>query len=267
MKLTVLVDNNTYIDNYYLGEPALSYYIEDQKERILFDVGYSDVFIRNAQAMNLDLSAVSTIVLSHGHNDHTGGLNYLLEQYPLSHYKIVAHPDVFRKRIEEGKHIGAPVRKEQMEKVARMNLSKEPVKMSEHITFLGEIPVMFDFEPRKGMGIFEDDQEQVDCVMDDSAIVYQREDGLFIITGCSHSGICNIIEYAKKVCNQENIIGIIGGFHLFEPNKQLEETIHYFRQNKIQVLYPCHCVSFNAKAEIHKAIPCREVGVGLEIEI
>lgn len=267
MKLTVLVDNNTYIDNYYLGEPALSYYIEDQEEHILFDVGYSDVFIRNAKAMKLDLSEVSTIVLSHGHNDHTGGLKYLLEQQTRNPYKIVAHPDVFRKRIEEGKHIGAPVSKEELERNFILNLSKEPVRISEHITFLGEIPVLFDFESRKGIGVFEDDREQADYVTDDSAIVYQKEDGIFIITGCSHSGICNIIEYAKNVCNEENIIGIIGGFHLFEPDKQLEDTIHYFRQNKIQALYPCHCVSFKAKAEIHKTIPCREVGVGLVVEI
>lgn len=82
--------------------------------------------------------------LSHGHNDHTGGLSYLMKQYPQNQYKIVAHPDVFRKRMEEGRPIGAPVCKEQMDKVARLNLSKDPVKISEHITFLGEIPVQFD---------------------------------------------------------------------------------------------------------------------------
>ena len=66
MKLTVLIDNNTYIDEYYIGEPALSYYIEDENERLQFDTGYSDAFIRNAQAMNIDLSAISTLILSHG---------------------------------------------------------------------------------------------------------------------------------------------------------------------------------------------------------
>ena len=55
MKLTVLIDNNTYIDECYIGEPARSYFIEDENERLLFDTGYSDAFIRNAQAMNIDL--------------------------------------------------------------------------------------------------------------------------------------------------------------------------------------------------------------------
>jgi len=55
MKLTVLVDNNTLIDRYFYGEPGVSYFIEDEGKRILFDVGYSDAFIRNAQKMNIDL--------------------------------------------------------------------------------------------------------------------------------------------------------------------------------------------------------------------
>ena len=59
MELTVLVDNNCYIDKYYLAEPALSFYIEDKELRILFDCGYSDVFYKNAQAMNIDLTKLT----------------------------------------------------------------------------------------------------------------------------------------------------------------------------------------------------------------
>ena len=77
MKLRVLEDNNTFIDEYYLGEPAVSYYIENENEKILFDTGYSDAFIQNAKKMSIDLNQVQKIVLSHGHNDHTGGLPYL----------------------------------------------------------------------------------------------------------------------------------------------------------------------------------------------
>lgn len=82
MRLTVLVDNNTYIDEYYWGEPGVCYYIEDGEEVLLFDVGYSDLFIKNAAAMNIDLSQLNTIVLSHGHDDHTRGLKSLLELTP-----------------------------------------------------------------------------------------------------------------------------------------------------------------------------------------
>ena len=70
MKLKVLTDNNTYIDEYYLGEPALSYYLEEDGRKILFDTGYSDVFMINAKKMGIDLGAIDYLVLSHGHNDH-----------------------------------------------------------------------------------------------------------------------------------------------------------------------------------------------------
>ena len=104
-----------------------------------------------------------------------------------------------------------------------------------------------------------------DYVMDDTALVYKSEEGLYIITGCSHSGICNIVEYAKKICKDNRVLGIIGGFHLFELTERVEKTIDYLNKNDLRELYPCHCTSFAVRAEIHKALSVKEVGVGLEI--
>ncbi|MCD7935425.1 MAG: MBL fold metallo-hydrolase [Tannerellaceae bacterium] len=101
--------------------------------------------------------------------------------------------------------------------------------------------------------------------VDDSALVYQDDEGLFIITGCSHSGICNIIEYAKQVCQEERVLGVIGGFHLFDNSERLQRTIAYFKKNAIGRIYPSHCVSLAAKAEMFKSLPVYEVGVGLTI--
>jgi len=81
MKLTVLVDNNTIIDRYFLGEPGLCYLIEDAGKKILFDTGYSDVFIRNAHKMKIKLTDIDAVVLSHGHSDHTGGLPHLMTMF------------------------------------------------------------------------------------------------------------------------------------------------------------------------------------------
>jgi len=67
VKLTVLLDNNTFIDRYFLGEPGVSYFIEADGQKVLFDVGYSDAFIRNALKLNINLLDVDIIVLSHGH--------------------------------------------------------------------------------------------------------------------------------------------------------------------------------------------------------
>ena len=84
------MDNNTYIDQYYLGEPAFSVYIEDGAEKILFDTGYSDAFLRNAEQMRIDMNALTYIVLSHGHNDHSRGLTFLWDKYDLKNVKLVA---------------------------------------------------------------------------------------------------------------------------------------------------------------------------------
>ena len=263
MKLTVLEDNNTYIDMYYLGEPAVSYFIEDEEERILFDTGYSDAFIRNAEKMNIDLDRIDKIVLSHGHNDHTGGLQYLKDR--KNRYKLIAHPDSFEHRELDGLYIGSPFDKAQTEKLFDLSLSKDPIRISKHLTYLGEIKTYFDFEPRYSIGKIR--KAEPDYIYDDSALVYESDKGLFIITGCSHSGICNIIEQAKEVCHEKKIYGVIGGFHLFEVNERLEKTIDYLKDNEIELLYPCHCVSLPAKIKMSEKLDISEVGVGLEITI
>lgn len=266
MKLRILEDNNTFIDEYYLGEPAVSYYIEDENTKILFDTGYSDAFIKNARKMKIKLDKIDKIVISHGHDDHTGGLKYLFNNVIHKEVELIAHKDCFNKKIFDNEYIGTSMTKEELKKVCNLNLSKSPIKITKNIVFLGEIPQYNSFEQRAVIGKCEVDGEMIcDIVMDDSAIVYKGKDGLFIITGCSHSGICNIIEYAKKVCNEDRIFGIIGGFHLLNVDKRLNRTIDYLKENGIKLLYPCHCVSLNAKIEMAKKLEIKEVGVGMQI--
>lgn len=267
MKLKVLEDNTTFIDMYYLGEPAVSYYIEDGEDTILFDTGYSNAFIENVKKMNINLSKINKLVISHGHNDHTGWLRYLFNE--KRNIQVIAHPECFNyKEDNTGEYIGSSLSKEELSKVSELNLSKEPIQISEHIAYLGEIPISNDFEPRCAIGKSVINGEKVDdIVKDDSAIVYKSDKGLFIITGCSHSGICNIIEYSKQVCNDERVYGIIGGFHLFENDDRLKCTIKYLKDNDIKLLYPCHCISLDAKIEMAKQMRIYEVGVGLELDI
>jgi 7,8-dihydropterin-6-yl-methyl-4-(beta-D-ribofuranosyl)aminobenzene 5'-phosphate synthase len=266
MKLKVLVDNNTYIDQYFYGEPAVSYYIEDEDTKLLLDVGYSDLFIKNSKAFGIDLKNINTIAISHGHDDHTRGLRYYFQENFNDNVSIIAHPDAFKEKVAGSLKICSPILEDELKEKSNLILSKEPIKISKNITFLGEIPKMNDFEERKPIGkqmkdkIFEDD-----FVFDDTALVYKSDDGIYIISGCSHSGICNIIEYAKKVCEDNRVLGVIGGFHLFKVDEQVKNTINYLKTNDIKELYPCHCTSFAVKAEIHKVLPVKEVGVGLEI--
>lgn len=268
MKLTVLVDNNTLIDHYYAGEPGVSYYIEDDDKTFLFDTGYSDIFLKNANLMGIDINRIESIVISHGHDDHTRGLNFLYTQNALTHAPIIAHPQAFMPKFSKNISVGSPLTEGQLREKYTLHLSTEPVKVSKNCTFLGEIPSYNDFECRKVHGHYRDGLAvHDDQLMDDSALVYSSKDGLFIITGCSHSGICNIIAHAKYVCGDDRIVGVIGGFHLFDVSAQLAETVRYFKTVGVSKLYPCHCVSFAAKVEMHKHIPVQEVGVGLTIEL
>ena len=263
MKLTVLCDNNTFIDQYYLGEPALCFYIETENDRILFDTGYSDVFMKNAKKMGIDLDRVNKIVLSHGHNDHTGGLVHYLKE--KRNVEVIAHPDVFIHREDETGVISSPLTLEEVGEKCDLHLTKEPYEVSRNLIYLGEIPVGCGFEKRIPIG--KTDKGVDDYIMDDSALVYQGTEGIFIITGCSHSGICNIIEYARKVTSTDKVTGVIGGFHLLQEGERLNRTVDYLKKQNIKELYPCHCVSLKAKIAMANEMRIQETGTGLSIEI
>lgn len=268
MFLTVLVDNNTIIDEYYIGEPGLSFYIEDDNTKILFDCGYSNVFIENMKKLSFSTDNIDVLVISHGHDDHVGGIKYLAQTKLNQNLKIIGHSLAFNKKIKNNQCISSPLDINEIKNMGEVKLSKEPIKISENIYFLGEIPSTINFEPRYPIGEIEiDNKYEKDYIYDDTALVYKGKEGLFIIVGCSHSGICNIIEYAKKVCNDNRVIGIIGGTHLCEYNDRTKKTLAYFNDNNINKLYLCHCTSFEVKSYIHSSIPIIEVGVGLKLEI
>jgi len=264
VKLTVLMDNHTYIDQYYLGEPAVSYYIEDDDVRLLFDAGYSDAYLQNARAMGIDLSVLSHIVLSHGHDDHTRGLQFL----PPSQAELIAHPGCFLPKRFDGQSIGAPFSADKAEKSWNYNPCKGVYPITEKLIFLGQIPRVTDFENQSPIGeVLQNGRWQPDFLEEDSALAYRTDKGIFIITGCSHSGICNIIEYAKKVCNDNRILGVLGGFHLLEDNDQLQKTVDYLKPCNPTALYPCHCVCLTGKAKMLACLPVQEVGVGMTLEL
>lgn len=268
LKLWVLADNNTLIDRYFLGEPAVSYYIELEGLRILFDAGYSDVFLKNAEALGIDLSRLTHIVLSHGHNDHTNGLALLRQRYDLSQVRLVAHPRCFAPRWAEGAYIGPPCTEEEAGAFCAYQPSAGPYFLSENCVFLGEVPVLHSFEPRAPIGRTRAGGRWApDLLPDDSALACKTAEGLFIVTGCSHSGICNIVSYARQVLGEERIAGIIGGFHLLRRDERLRQTAAFLRDVSPRHLYPCHCVSLSAKAELMKHLEVGEAGSGMTLEL
>lgn len=260
MKLTVLCDNNARVGVYYLAEPGVSYYIECDGKKILFDTGFSDVFLRNAMALGIDLTALDAVALSHGHDDHTGGLVYLPDT--PKKLPLYACPGVFDPKREDGEEDGSPLTQAQAQERFALHLNEEPTAITEHLWHLGRIPRVTDFECRRPFGEkFSDGKWQDDYMWDDSALVYVGEEGLTVITGCSHCGVCNIVEQAKRVFNEERIVGIIGGFHMPVMTPKVDKTVAYLKKQKIGKLCPCHCTGFHARAAIHAAIPIEEICV------
>ncbi|MBP1910706.1 MBL fold metallo-hydrolase [Methanolobus bombayensis] len=277
MKLTVLIDNNTLIDRYLLGEPGVSYFIEADDKKLLFDTGYSDAFIRNAQKLNINLLDIDHVVLSHAHLDHTWGLDPLIKLYTeaqiegMDHSEpdLIAHPLIFNSRTYCGlQEIGTLLSTDKLSKFFSLRLSSEPLWITENAVFLGEIPRRFDFEhdPLESK-IIIDGKQTDDEILDDTALAIKTENGLVIVTGCSHSGICNIIEYAKEVCNEDKIVDIIGGFHLQNPpDIKMRGTVDYFRDLNVKEVHACHCTDLGSKIELAKVCDLKEVGCGLQIE-
>ena len=85
----------------FLGEWGLSFYIEVHGHKILFDTGMTSLASENARLAKIDLSSIDTLVLSHGHNDHTGGLVHFLKY--IGDVPIIAHPDVYKRQIQKSK--------------------------------------------------------------------------------------------------------------------------------------------------------------------
>ncbi len=139
--------------------------------------------------------------------------------------------------------------------------------MTERLLFLGEIERGNDFEAKRPIGrVVVGREEQPDYLLDDTALAYQSPEGLIIITGCSHAGICNIVEHAKRRCGDDRIIDIIGGFHLLEPSaEQLEGTVAYMRSLEPGSVHACHCTDLSSKIALSKVVNLKEVGVGLAL--
>lgn len=267
MELKVLVDNNTFIDQYYFGEPAWSCYIESKGRKILMDTGYSDIFIKNADMMGIDLSKVNDIVISHGHNDHTRGMKYLFKSFDMSEKNLIAAPGCFDPKCFDNLDIGSPFSEKDLRSMTNLVISKKPYFLTDELVFLGEIPDRFDFEKRLPIGVKLKDGEWIkDFNYDDSALCLKTDNGIVIITACSHSGICNITEYAKEVLGDSRILGIIGGFHLFEVDQRLKNTTAYLAKQKPEFVCPAHCVSLKAKIYMSQALPICEVGVNLSMK-
>jgi len=256
-RVTVLCENTVPVPG-LIGEHGFAALIESPNGTILFDTGQGFGLIANANRLKKDLKQVDKLVLSHGHFDHGDGLQY------VDGNTLVCHPGCFVKRYrkEGGVNLGLALTKKEIERKFKLKTSRDPLRLSEHLYFLGEIPRVNDFEAISTRYMLEGGEE--DHVIDDSGLACITDKGLVVVSGCAHSGICNIIEHAKKVTGMEQVEAVIGGFHLGAIDRQTKKTIQYMNDHKIPGLFPSHCTRDPALKMFKEVLGSREVVVGVE---
>ncbi|MEN8202087.1 MAG: MBL fold metallo-hydrolase [Bacteroidota bacterium] len=257
MKLVVFSDAKA-MDGYG-AEHGLSFLIEVDDQQTLFDTGASDLFLLNARKMGMDLSEVDQIVLSHGHWDHGNGLPFL-DNLPL-----ICHPGCFVKRFRKSRHgeLGLVLSQAEIEAKFELRTSTEALKLSEHLYFLGEVPRINDFEARSTKYLLENGEE--DFIMDDSGLACITDKGLIVISGCAHSGICNIIQHAKAVTGIDRVEAVVGGFHLSVINEQTRRTIEFIRDIGVKRVLPSHCTRDPALGMFHEQFGVHELRAGMKL--
>lgn len=276
MHLTFLVDNNALVGSQFLAEAGLSIFIETDGRRVLFDTGYSDAFLINAQRKGVDLLHLDRVVLSHGHFDHTWGLDMLLRHYlqaevnrrPHARPGLVAHPKAFlSKRKETVRELGMLLAEEKLSRLFDLTLTREPLRLSDSLTTLGEIERVMDFEADAVLGERLEAAGYVpDDLPDDTALAYVSDTGLVVIAGCAHSGICNTVEQARRVTGVDRVRAVLGGFHLQKAKpERLGPTADYLAALDLEGLWCCHCTDLAAKIALAAKCPVREVGSGLTL--
>lgn len=255
LRVTTLAENTaTRVGT--LAEHGLSMLLEVDDLRVLLDTGQTSTAVHNARVLGVDLSQVGYLVLSHGHQDHTGGLREVLAA--TGEVQVYAHPEVWRSRYavrkgEKPRYSGLPFVKQQLEAMgATFHLSDGPATIAPGVMTTGCIPRRSSFEEldselkvRTPQGWEQDD------VPDDQALLVQTPKGLVVLLGCAHSGIVNTLHRAREVAQEERIFAVLGGTHLgFATPVQVDKTIAALKAFGIARLGVSHCTGLATAARL-----------------
>jgi len=245
-------------------EHGLSFYLDTPEFKLLLDTGASDLFIENALSMDIDLTKIDFVVISHGHYDHTGGLWDFLRINKRA--KVIIKRDAinskFKTVVDGWKNIGIPDADKLQKFSQRIIFSEQCFRIAENIWVLSGLE---NAQIEHNFTVKNPENQMVrDPFTDEQIIVIRNNDGYNIFTGCSHNGILHILDFVKKRFNTDKINILAGGFHLNDKSADQRNVIaEQMKRYNINRIFTGHCSSDFAENKVVKA---ELFGSGTEIE-